>query len=72
LYLIFNGLLTAVLAGEAPWVTRTGLPFAQIAAPLAAARDRGLLVIEAGAVRPTELGWRFLNDLIQHFGPTDP
>lgn len=47
---------------------RTGLPFDQIAA-LAAAQDRGLLVVEAGAVRPTELGWRFLNDLIQHFGP---
>lgn len=51
---------------------RTGLPFAQIAAPLAAAQNRELLVVEAGAVRPTELGWRFLNDLIQLFGPTDP
>lgn len=43
--------------------TRTGLPLARIAAPLAAAQARGWLEIVAGQVRPTAHGSRFLNDL---------
>jgi putative oxygen-independent coproporphyrinogen III oxidase len=48
---------------------RTGLPFARLAGPIEAARRRGLLALDRGHVRPTALGRRFLNDLIQHFGP---
>ena len=47
---------------------RTGLPFARIAEPVAAARAAGLLAPEPRRrVRPTELGRRFLDDLLQYF-----
>ncbi len=49
---------------------RTGLPFARIAARIDQARSAGLLVPEQNCrVRPTELGHRFLNDLLQYFTP---
>jgi oxygen-independent coproporphyrinogen-3 oxidase len=48
---------------------RTGLPFARLSGPIEAARRRGLLTIAGERVRPTDLGRRFLNDLIQHFAP---
>ena len=48
---------------------RTGLPFACLAGPIEAASARGLLAVDGDLVRPTELGRRFLNDLVQHFGP---
>mgnify|MGYP001047151619 CR=1 FL=1 len=48
---------------------RTGLPFARLAGPMEAARRRGLLVVDRRRVRPSALGRRFLNDLVQHFGP---
>jgi len=47
---------------------RTGLPFARIADRVNQARSAGLLVLEQGhRVRPTELGHRFLDDLLQYF-----
>ncbi len=46
---------------------RTGLPPAAIEAPLATARQRGWLSDEAGRLRATELGQRFLNDVIASF-----
>jgi oxygen-independent coproporphyrinogen-3 oxidase len=48
---------------------RTGLPFGRIEGPIEAARRRGLLEMDDQRVCPTELGRRFLNDLIQHFAP---
>ncbi|MCB2261763.1 MAG: radical SAM family heme chaperone HemW [Candidatus Thiosymbion ectosymbiont of Robbea hypermnestra] len=49
---------------------RTGLPFARIAAQVAAARAAGLLAPEPERwVRPTELGHGFLDDLLQYFIP---
>jgi len=48
---------------------RTGLPYESIRARVAAAQAHGLLEPEARRVRPTELGRRFLNDLIQGFAP---
>ena len=50
---------------------RTGLPLAHIEAPLAAARAKGLLAIDASRARATELGWRFLNDLVALFLPAE-
>lgn len=47
---------------------RTALPFARLDEPIDAARRRGLLSVDGGRVYPSELGRRFLNDLIQHFG----
>lgn len=48
---------------------RTGLPFERIADRVGKARSAGLLTPEQGdyQVRPTELGCRFLNDLLQYF-----
>jgi len=47
---------------------RTGLPFERIADRVAKARAAGLLTLERDyRVRPTELGCRFLNDLLQYF-----
>jgi putative oxygen-independent coproporphyrinogen III oxidase len=48
---------------------RTGLPFARIEPAAEAASRHGLLAVDGGRVRPTELGRRFLNDLIQYFAP---
>jgi putative oxygen-independent coproporphyrinogen III oxidase len=49
--------------------SRTGLPYARLATSVEAARRRGLIAVEGEQVRPTDLGRRFLNDLIQHFAP---
>jgi putative oxygen-independent coproporphyrinogen III oxidase len=48
---------------------RTGLSRSDIAKPLAEARERGWLEADANALRPTESGRRFLNDLIALFLP---
>jgi len=48
---------------------RTGLSRRDIARPLAEARERGWLEADANALRPTESGRRFLNDLIALFLP---
>lgn len=47
----------------------TGLPRTYLATPLAKALSRGLLQREADWIRPTELGFRFLNDLLGLFLP---
>jgi oxygen-independent coproporphyrinogen-3 oxidase len=47
----------------------TGLSRSDIAKPLAEARARGWLEADASALRPTESGRRFLNDLIALFLP---
>ena len=49
--------------------SRTGLERSDIATPLAEARERGWLEADANALRPTESGRRFLNDLIGLFLP---
>lgn len=51
------------------FVARTGLPVQAIAPTLAEARSRGWLECEHGHVRATELGRRFLNDVIGLFLP---
>ncbi|MDS4031354.1 MAG: radical SAM family heme chaperone HemW [Candidatus Contendobacter sp.] len=48
---------------------RTGLPLAALEPGLDRARERGLMVLDADRLRPTELGLRFLNDLLQEFMP---
>jgi oxygen-independent coproporphyrinogen-3 oxidase len=48
---------------------RSGLSRTDIAAPLAEARERGWLEADPDALRPTESGRRFLNDLIALFLP---
>ncbi len=46
---------------------RTGLPLAAIEDPLADAAERGLLALDGERIRPTELGQRYLNELIYVF-----
>ena len=46
---------------------RTGLPVAEIQSALGLAESRALLDVDALTVRPTALGYRYLNDLIGLF-----
>jgi oxygen-independent coproporphyrinogen-3 oxidase len=58
------------LAGGVPtgyFTERTGLPLAAIEKSALAARREGLLAGDTGRLKPTPLGWRFLNRLISRF-----
>ncbi|MDS4041481.1 MAG: radical SAM family heme chaperone HemW [Candidatus Competibacter sp.] len=48
---------------------RTGLPLDALEPRLSRARERGLMEFEPGRLQATELGLRFLNDLLQLFVP---
>jgi len=54
------------------FAARTGLAGATIAAPLARLAARGLLERTAGGYGASELGLRFLNDLLVEFMPESP
>ncbi|HJU25450.1 MAG TPA: oxygen-independent coproporphyrinogen III oxidase-like protein, partial [Rhodanobacteraceae bacterium] len=58
-------LVDGIPSGEFP--ARTGLPEAEIEAPLRMARTRGWLEDDPRILRATALGQRFLNDLIELF-----
>ena len=49
---------------------RTGLPISAGEQGLAKAEERGLIERDAFRIRPTELGRRFLNDLLEIFLPS--
>jgi putative oxygen-independent coproporphyrinogen III oxidase len=49
------------------FVERTGLPITAAARALGQAESRGLILRDHERIRPTELGRRFLNDLLQLF-----
>lgn len=49
------------------YTQRTGLPVSTIAPALKTASDKKLIEMDAGLVRPTLLGQRFLNELLQLF-----
>jgi putative oxygen-independent coproporphyrinogen III oxidase len=51
----------------AEFTSRTGLPLASIAAPLAAALERGLVLSDGNTVRASALGLRFLNETLLLF-----
>jgi putative oxygen-independent coproporphyrinogen III oxidase len=51
---------------------RTGLDWQEIAAPMEAAIARGLILRTAAGYRPSELGLRFLNDVLLGFMPESP
>ncbi len=46
---------------------RTGLPISKIENSLKTAKDKGLIEIESNFIKPTLLGQRFLNELLQLF-----
>lgn len=45
----------------------TGLPFTAVFPTLKRLEARGLLALRAGRVHATDLGWRYLNDVLQEF-----
>ncbi|APV49067.1 YggW family oxidoreductase [Betaproteobacteria bacterium GR16-43] len=51
---------------------RTGLPIATVERDLAAAEGEGFITRDLEAIRPTERGRHFLNDLLERFLPDDP
>jgi len=53
----------------AMFAQRTGLPLAAVEASLGVAARRGLITRDALNIRPTELGRRFMNELLQIFLP---
>ena len=69
----FEFMLNALRLAEgfeiARFAERTGLPLSAIEAPLAEAERRGLLERDLRRMRPTRLGFDFLNDLQQLFLP---
>jgi putative oxygen-independent coproporphyrinogen III oxidase len=56
----------------ATFAERTGLDWQAIAAPMEAAIARGLILRTATGYRPSELGLRFLNDVLLGFMPESP
>ncbi|MGB7542675.1 MAG: radical SAM family heme chaperone HemW [Burkholderiales bacterium] len=71
--LVFEFMLNALRLSEgfpvSSFVERTGLQIAVAEKPLREAEARGLIVRDHERIRPTELGQRFLNDLLQLFLP---
>jgi oxygen-independent coproporphyrinogen-3 oxidase len=71
--LVFEYFLNALRLREGPrqadFEARTGLAWAALAPRLDDAVARGLLEPVAGGVRPSALGWRFVNDLQALFLP---
>jgi putative oxygen-independent coproporphyrinogen III oxidase len=56
----------------ATFAERTGLDWQEIAAPMEAAIARGLILRTTTGYRPSELGLRFLNDVLLGFMPESP
>jgi len=69
--LVFEFMMNALRLTEgfavALFTERTGLPITAAEKPLAQAEARGLIERDHQRIRPTELGQRFLNDLLQLF-----
>ena len=51
------------------FMQQCGVPLATIKKPLAEAEERGLIDYSVKWIRPTELGQRYLNSLIELFLP---
>ena len=68
---VFEFMMNALRLTEgfpvALFAERTGLPITAAEKPLAQAEARGLIERDHERIRPTELGRRFLNDLLQLF-----
>jgi coproporphyrinogen III oxidase-like Fe-S oxidoreductase len=46
---------------------RTGLPISVVATPLEQAEHRGLITWDTESLRPTDAGFRYLNNLVELF-----
>jgi len=51
------------------FAARTGLPWKVVESRVKQAIDKGLLEVHSARVRPTGLGWKFVNDIQQMFLP---
>jgi putative oxygen-independent coproporphyrinogen III oxidase len=69
---MLNALRLTAGFDAATFAERTGLDWREIAAPMEAAIARGLIVRTATGYRPSELGLRFLNDVLLGFMPESP
>jgi oxygen-independent coproporphyrinogen-3 oxidase len=71
--LVFEFMMNALRLAEgfavSSFVERTGLQITVAGKPLERAEARGLIVRDREHIRPTELGRRFLNDLLELFLP---
>jgi putative oxygen-independent coproporphyrinogen III oxidase len=71
--LVFEFMMNALRLSQGfavgAFVERTGLQIAAAEKPLREAEARGLLIRDHEYIRPSELGQRFLNDLLQLFLP---
>jgi len=71
--LVFEFMMNALRLSDgfpvASFIERTGLQIAVAEKPLREAEARGLIVRDHERIRPTDLGQRFLNDLLQLFLP---
>ena len=71
--LVFEFMMNALRLAEgfavATFLERTGLQIAAAERPLARAEQRGLIERDRERIRPTALGRRFLNDLLELFLP---
>ena len=69
--LVFDFMLNALRLIDgfdaALFSSTTGLPFSCLQPTLQIAQQKGLLEVNESLVRPTELGFRFLNDLQELF-----
>jgi oxygen-independent coproporphyrinogen-3 oxidase len=68
---MMNGLRLSTGFSVALFSERTGLPITAAEKPLREAEARGLILGDHQSIRPTELGRRFLNDLLQLFLPEE-
>jgi oxygen-independent coproporphyrinogen-3 oxidase len=71
--LVFEFMMNALRLPDgfpvASFIERTGLQIAVAEKPLRKAEARGLIERDRKRIRPTDLGQRFLNDLLQLFLP---
>lgn len=74
--LVFEFMMNALRLTDgfpvASFIERTGLQIAIAEKPLREAEARGLIVRDHERIRPSALGQRFLNDLLQLFLPSPP
>jgi oxygen-independent coproporphyrinogen-3 oxidase len=70
---VFEFMMNALRLAEGfavgSFVERTGLQITVAGKPLERAEARGLIVRDREHIRPTDLGRRFLNDLLELFLP---
>jgi putative oxygen-independent coproporphyrinogen III oxidase len=68
---MMNGLRLSAGFPATLFSERTGVPITAAEKPLREAEARGLILRDHQSIRPTELGRRFLNDLLQIFLPEE-